>query len=283
MNTRIGQLNKLAANLPVVNQEIANNMQAARTTQLQQAIASMAPEQEGTTALAQQVGGQQAQQAGAIQVQAAQRTAQQAQQVGQMALQEDRMQKQQELFTRQQSLAQRNRGLTNQLARLDSNLKDQLLDQQLSFKRDEFGRTIWNERQLADFAVVQAKTQIDLENFEQTMHQQSQRRLQIMQAVQAKLKQVLDQNFMREGQALDQKTRLYIAEKMREAKEKEARERARRASRGALLQGAFTVAGAAAGGILGAAAGGIGAAPGAAIGAQVGSGLGQMYSGSEGG
>ena len=277
MNNRINQLNTLAANLPVVNQQMANNMQAARTTQLQQAIASMAPEQAGTTKVAQQIGAQQAQQAGAIQVQTAQRTAQQAQQVGQMALQEDRIQKQKELFTRQQALAQRNRALTNQLARLDSDLKDQLFDQQLSFKRDEFGRTIWNERQLADFAVLQAKTQIDLEKFEQVMHQQSQRRLQIMQVVQAKLKQALEQNFMREGQELDQQTRLFIAQKMKEAKEKEARERARRSSRGALIQGAFTVAGA----IIGSFSP-LGPGTGTVVGAQAGSSLGQMYTGYEG-
>lgn len=277
MNTRIGQLNKLAASIPVANQQLANNMQAARTTQLQSAIGGMAPEQAGTTALAQQIGAQQAQQVGAIQVQAAQKTAQQTQQVSQMALQEDKMQKSQELFTRQQALNQRNRALTNQLARLDNNLKDRLLDQQLEFKKDEFGRTIWNERQLADFAILQAKTQIDLDKFEQMIDQQSRRRLQIMQTVQAKLKQVLEQNYLREGQELDQATRTFIAEKLRESKLKEAREKSRRASRGAMIQGVFTVAGAVAGSFTP-----LGPATGAVIGAQVGSGLGQVYSGSQG-
>lgn len=277
MNNRIGQLNKLAASIPVVNQNIAQGMQAARTTQLQSAIAGMAPQQAGTTQVAQQIGAQQAQMSGNIQVQTAQKNSQQLAQVGQMALQQDRMQKQQELFTRQQALTQRNRAYTNQLARLDNNLKDQLLDQQLSFRTDEFGRTIWNERQLADFAVLQAKTQVDLDKFEQTVQQQSQRRLQMMQVVQAKLKQALEQNFMREGQELDQQTRLYIANLKKQTEEKIRKEKARRASRGAMIQGAFTVAGAVVGGIAG------GGAPGAVIGAQVGSGVGQMAVGSEGG
>jgi hypothetical protein len=273
MNARIQQLNKLAGSIPVVNNNIAQGMQAARQTQLQQAIAGMAPGQAGTTQLAQQLGAQQAQQAGAIQVQTAQKTAQQTAQVGQMALQEDRMQKNQELFTRQQALSQRNRGLTNQLAQLDSRLKDQLIDQQLSFKQDEFGRTIWNERQLADFAVLQAKTQVDLDKFEQTMEQQSRRRLQIMSAVQAKLKQALDQNYMRQGQELDQQTRLYLANMVKQAKEKEAAERRRRSSFGAIVQGSLTVAGA----VIGAASP-LGPA-GAVIGAQIGSGVGQVITG----
>jgi hypothetical protein len=281
MNTRINQLNKLAGSIPVVNNNIAQGMQAARTTQLQQAIASMAPQQAGTTQAAQQLGAQQAQMSGAIQVQTAQKNSQQLAQVGQMALQEDRMQKNQELFTRQQALTQRNRALTNQLAQLDSNLKDNLLDQQLSFKQDEFGRTIWNERQLADFAVLQAKTQADLDKFEQTISQQSQRRLQILQTVQAKLKQALEQNYMREGQELDQQTRLYIANLKKQAAEKERRERAKRANRGAMIQGAFTIIGAGAGAYLGMGTP-IGAAAGAAIGSQVGSGLGQVVQGTEG-
>lgn len=275
MNTRIGQLNKLAASIPVANQELANNMQAARITQLQSAIGGLTPEQAGTTQLAQQIGAQQAQQAGAIQVQTAQKTAQQQQQIGQMALQEDKMQKQQELFTRQQALAQRNRGLTNQLARLDSNLKDRLFDQQLQFKKDEFGRTIWNERQLADFAVLQAKTQADLDKFEQMVDQQSKRRLQILQTAQAKLKQVLEQNYLREGQELDQSARKEIARMKAAAEEKIRKEKARRANRGAMLQGAFTVIGA----IVGAVTAG---PPGAAAGAQIGSGVGQAVSGTEG-
>lgn len=280
MNARIQQLNKLAGSIPVVNNNIAQGMQAARQTQLQQAIAGLAPGQAGTTQLAQQLGAQQAQQAGAIQVQTAQKTAQQTAQVGQMALQEDRMQKNQELFTRQQALSQRNRGLTNQLAQLDTRLKDQLIDQQLSFKQDEFGRTIWNERQLADFAILQAKTQVDLDKFEQTMEQQSRRRLQIMSAVQAKLKQTLEQNYMRQGQELDQQTRQYIAQMARQAREKEAAERSRRNSFGAILQGGLTVAGAAAGWMIAGPAGGMAAqALGASIGAQVGGGTGQIISG----
>jgi len=279
MNTRINQLNKLAGNIPVVNNNIAQGMQAARTTQLQQAIASMTPDQAGTTQTAQQLGAQQAQMSGAIQVQTAQKNSQQLAQVGQMALQEDRMQKNQELFTRQQAITQRNRALTNQLAQLDNNLKDQLLDQQLSFKQDEFGRTIWNERQLADFAVLQAKTQADLDKFEQTLNQQSQRRLQIMQTVQAKLKQALEQNYLREGQEMDQQTRLFIANLKKQAAEKERRERARRASRGAMVQGAFVVAGAVAGTVLAPVGGG---AAGAVLGAQVGSGLGSIAVGTEG-
>lgn len=281
MNNRISQLNKLAASIPVANQQLANNLQAARATQLQRTIGGLAPEQAGGTELAQQIGAQQAQQSGAIQVQTAQKTAQQTQQVAQMALQEDKMQKNQELFTRQQALNQRNRALTNQLARLDNNLKDRLLDQQLQFKKDEFGRTIWNERQLADFAILQAKTQVDLDKFEQMIDQQSRRRLQIMQAAQNKLKQVLEQNYLREGQELDQATRMEIARLKRAAAEKEAREKAKRASFGAMLQGALVVAGAAAGWAIAGPAGGAAAqAAAATLGAQVGSGSGQIIMGS---
>jgi hypothetical protein len=273
MNDRITQLNRLAGNIPVVNQQIANGMQQARVSQLQQTIAGMAPDQAGTTATAQQLGAQQAQQSGAIQAQAATKTNEQVSQVGQMALQQDKMAKNQELFTRQQAITQKNRAYTNQLASLDNNLKDQLLDQQLSFKTDEFGRTLWNERQLADYAVLQATSQVDLDKFEQTVNQQSQRRMQILQTAQAKIKQALEQNFMREGQALDQQTRMELARMKQQAEAKIRREKNKRNSRAAMFQGGLTILGA-----------GLGAAVpviGPAAGAMVGGGLGQILSSEE--
>ena len=278
MNDRITQLNKLAGNIPVVNQQIANGMQQARVSQLQQTKAGMAPDQAGTTATAQQLGAQQAQQSGAIQMQAASRTNEQVSQVGQMALQEDKMQKNQELFTRQQAITQKNRAYTNQLAGMDNNLKDQLLDQQLSFRTDEFGRTLFNERQLADFAVMQATSQADLDKFEQTVNQQSQRRMQILQTAQAKIKQALEQNFMREGQALDQQTRMALAKMKQEAEAKIRKEKNKRNGRAAMFQGGLTILGAGAGALI---AGPGGYAAGASAGAALGGGVGSILASEE--
>jgi hypothetical protein len=268
---RIQNLNKLAAAIPVANQQIASGMQQARETQLQQTIGQMTPEQAATPRLAQSMGAQQAAQASAIQLGAQQKTQQSAVVAGQQAMVQDKIQKQQELFTRSQALSQKNRYLENELARISQSAKDKLLDQQLSFKRDELGRTVWNERQLADYKIATAKDEEDFLNYRQEASNLSERRMKMLQMAQRKLEQILEQGCISTNQKLDQASRLKIAENLAELKRKQARESARQSSNMGMWAGAGTVVGAVAGAMI---AGPGGYAAGAAVGAQIGQGVG---------
>lgn len=271
MALRIQNLNKLAAAIPMANQQIASGMQQARETQLQQTIGQMTPEQAATPRLAQSMGAQQAAQASAIQLGAQQKTQQSAVVAGQQAIVQDKIQKQQELFTRSQALSQKNRYLENELARISQSAKDKLLDQQLSFKRDELGRTVWNERQLADYKIATAKDEEDFRNYQQEASNLSERRMKMLTMAQKKLEQILEQGYISNTQKLNQASRLKIVETVAELKRKQARESARQSSNMGMWAGAGTVVGAVAGAMI---AGPGGYAAGAAVGAQIGQGVG---------
>jgi hypothetical protein len=269
MALRIQNLNKLAAAIPMANQQIASGMQQARETQLQQTIGQMTPEQAATPRLAQSMGAQQAAQASAIQLGAQQKTQQSAVVAGQQAIVQDKIQKQQELFTRSQALSQKNRYLENELARISQSAKDKLLDQQLSFKRDELGRTIWNERQLADYKIATAKDEEDFRNYQQEASNLSERRMKMLQMAQRKLEQVLEQGYISTNQKLDQASRLKIVETVAALKRKQARESARQSSNMGMWSGAGTIVGAGIGFVAS------GGNPyGAVVGAQIGQGVG---------
>jgi len=269
MNPRIGQLNKLATAIPMANQQIASGMQQARETQLQAAIGGLTPEQAAQPRLAQAVGAQQAAAAAQIQTQAQQKTQQQAITAGQQAITNEKIKKQQELFTRSQALSQKGRYLENELARISQSAKDKLLDQQLSFKRDELGRTVWNERQLADYKIATAKDDEDFRNYQQEVTNLSERRMKMLLVAQKKLEQILEQGYLSTNQKLDQASRLKIAENLAELKRKQAREAARQANTMAMWSGGGAILGAAAGALVPG-----GGAIGAAVGAQIGQGVG---------
>lgn len=273
MNGRIGQLNQLAASIPLANQQVVSGMQQARQTQLQQAIGGLTPEQAAAgPRVAQTIGAQQAQQAAQIQLQQQQAGQQRAISAGQQALAQDKMQKQQELFTRSQAVNQKARYLENELARISQGAKDKLLDQQLTFKRDELGRTLWNERQLADYKLTTAKNEEEFNDYRQQAENLYERKIRMMEMAQKKLEQVLQQGYLKENQRLDQASRLRIAQAAAEMQKKIAREKARANSKMAMWTGVGTIVGAGLGALTGTPQGiALGAQMGGAFGTAIGS------------
>lgn len=285
MNGRIGQLSQLAAAIPAANQSVVSGMQQARETQLQQAIGGMTPEQAAAgPRVAQTIGAQQAHQAAQIQLQQQQTAQQRAVSAGQQTIAQDKMQKQKELFTRSQALSQKGRYLESELARISQNAKDKLLDQQLTFKRDELGRTLWNERQLADYKLSTAKNEEEFREYEQQVTQLYDRKLKMMEMAQRKLEQVLEQGYYKGKQKLDQASRLRITQYVAEMKRKQAREQAKARGAMAMFSGGGSLLGAAAGIAVVAATGG-GAlaayATAASLGATVGGGVGTIAGASQ--
>jgi hypothetical protein len=266
---RAKQLEKLAMSLPSANQQLAQGQQQARQIQLQEQI-KQAPTSVGP-GFAQQLGAQQAQQAGQIQLGAQQKTQTQAQLVGQMGLEEQARQQRQEGFQQQLALSANQRDTANRLANLDQRLKSQLLDDQLQFQRDQAGRASFNDRQLLDYAALNSRNQQEYMNYVQQAQQMQDREMQLLKAAEQKLTQVINQGYIKKGKRLDQQLKVELTRKKRELQKQIQDKQNKAANRAAMFQ--------AGGAILGTAAGALAGPTGAAIGGSIGSGVGTALGG----
>jgi hypothetical protein len=234
----------LAGQMPGQNQQVVTGLQEAAKSQMLGQIGAQGP-------MGQPMGVRQVQQAGAqatamqaqplLQVQ--EQAQKQAGQLGQMALKEEANLAQAKLQERQLNQTKQQRAMESQLNQLNSGLKQRLLDDQLTFQKDELGRTFFNERQLLDYKLANAKSNIELRDFEQKMRQASQRKLQLLKAAQAKINQELSQTFAQGQQELDQAQTKRLAEAKRAMDEKIRREQARARNRGSMFSALGTLAG----------------------------------------
>lgn len=184
----------IASNMPAANQEAAKRRQAASDLQLQQAVAAT-PTTAPIQQTAQAMGTAVAQQQGQQQVQTAQKQVEQQAQAAGTVL------KQQEAENKQATLAQ-NIGLQKtelsneeRFASLNQQAKTEMFDSRLKFEQDEAGRTIFNTRQLADYARLRAKDDVEYSRFEQKARQASERELQAMQQTSALLEEELNHRY----------------------------------------------------------------------------------------
>lgn len=161
----------------------------------------------------------------------------------------------------------------NRLTALGMTTKQDLFDSTMRFEQDELGRTIFNERQLLDYAITHAKKIEDFQNYEQAISQMSERRMRLMQVAQAKLEQALKQAFTAEQTELSQEAKLGLARAKSAIEEKIKREKANAKNRASMWS--------AIGGVVGAAIGSFGGPAGAAAGFTLGSGLGGLASQTE--
>ena len=170
------------------------------------------------------------------------------------------------------------------LAKLGMSTKQQLFDASVQFEQDELGRTVFNERQLLDYAVTHAKDVEAMQDYEQTISQMSERRLRLMQVAQQKIEMELKNAYTYEQSALNQEHKLNMARAVADAKDKLAREKAKAQNRSAMWSGIGTVVGVAAGVAITVATGGTGAAAiaaGGQLGGAIGGGLGGIASTAE--
>jgi L-lactate utilization protein LutC len=112
--------------------------------------------------------------------------------------------------------------------------KQDLFDQSLRFEQDELGRTIFNERQILDYAVTHAKDVEAMQNYEQAISQMSERKLRLMQVAQQKIEQELRNAYAAEQSALNQEAKLALARAQAAAKEKAAKEKANAQNRASI-------------------------------------------------
>ena len=269
-STRSRQLRKLADQLPGANQSVARGLQAGRETQLQETIRQARPVGPRQ---AQALGTQQAQQSGQIQLQAARQTQQDMGAVGQMAGQQQQLESQQRIGEQQRGVSKKQRELVARLQRLDEDAKNKLLDRQLEFQQDERGRQFLNERQLADWAVANAKSEEEFAKYKQQAMQMHDKKIAMLKTANAKLQQALKQNYIIEGQQLDNAQRLKIQQDQRALQQKLAQEAAKRAEKQAMWQAGGTIIGT----VAGAFGGPAGAAAGGQLGGAIGGGAGAAF------
>lgn len=275
---RAKNLEKLAANLPGANQQVVQGLQAARQTQLQEQIKSLQPGggmTGGFGAAAQNLAATQTQQAGAINLQAAQQGQAQQQQIGQLAVQGQARQQRQAGFEQQIRLDKDQNVFANQLNGIDSRAKNLLLDDQLEFKQDQAGQTLMNQRQRADWVLSNAKNVEEMQNYMQAEEQAYKKELILLESSYNRISTVLDRGYIKEGQALDnaQKKKLLLhkqsLEKAFDKKQNEARNRSSMWKTGGQIIGGIAA---------GVATGGNPVA--IMAGAQLGGGLGEVAAGS---
>lgn len=249
----------------MANAGIAQGLQQARQAQLQQQIAGAAP--TAGAAAAQQIGAQQAAQAGQIKLQAAQQTQQQTQQVAATAINQQRLEGMQALAAKKLGIDQRQRELSTKLSTLNRDVKNKLFDQNLSFQKDELGRTVFNERQLMDYKLANAQSDEEFKDYEQQTHELSDRKMKMLQMSYQKIQQSLQQAEGMREQQLSNEQKARLTQALQALQQKMAKEKAEQANRASMFNSVGTIAGAVVGGYFG---GSSGAAAGAAVGGGAG-------------
>lgn len=195
-------LQSLVNQLPVANKQIAAGQQAARQMQVQQAVQKAAPTTQ-IAPTAQATGAAVASTAGQQMIDTAGRTAQTQQQAGQLQLGEQQQAAQQQTQGLQAGIREQQMDQLSRFADVSEQAKQELFDKQMTFRRDESGRTLFNQRQLADYAILNARNEEQLRNYSQSMQLASQRKIQMMEMAYKKMVQDLEQKSAMEKGQLD--------------------------------------------------------------------------------
>lgn len=222
---RMKALRNLAQQLPVANQQIAQGQQAARDIQLQQAV-QKAPAQTAITPAAQGTGAAMATEAGVQQVQRAQDQLKQGQQVGALGLQEQSRAAESRIAGQKAGLREQEMDNINRFAQISERAKQELFDKQMKFQKDESGRALFNTTQLADYAMLNARNEEQLRNYQQSVQLASKRKTELLQAAYNKMEEQLKFEYSKDKQKRDQEAEKIIAKRMSDMKKRIAESKA---------------------------------------------------------
>lgn len=275
--SKTGLLAGMSSMAPQVNQQVAQGVgdQAAFAQKQQAGQAYMGGQQLGKPQVAQ-MGTQLAGQKAGANLAAAQSTLQQQQQIGQVGLQAQQQQAQAQIGEKKLGLQKKQRELENSLESMGEEVKNKLFSQNLAFQKDELGRTAWNERQLADWKVRQAKDIQDLQNYQQQVRQISARKQQLLKTAHAKIVQELQNISANSTLNADMQTKERLMRAKVAMEEKIADEKRAAANRAGMAGAMGTVIGVGAGAATG-------SPQAAAVGGVIGGGLGTAAAGASGG
>ena len=216
----------LAANMPVRNKIVADQQKAARALQLQQAVAGMTPQQTATPAQAAQMGAAVAGEAGKQQVSQASQMVESAGQMAKLGQQETALAGGEKLGGMQLAAQKESLGQAERLAALDNSAKREVFDSQLQFKKNTADQTQFTQRQLLDYAKVNAKSDEEFKTWSQRTQQASRRNIQVLETINNRLAEALSADYSKGKQKLDQQSRLELTKLKRENDQAIARARA---------------------------------------------------------
>lgn len=268
----------LASQMPVRNKTIADQQRAGRLLQLQQAVSQMTPQQAPTAQQASGLGAQMAATAGAQQVQRAQETMQQAGQLAKLGQAETEQAASQRIAALTAGAQKEQLDQATRLAALDDRVKREVFDNELQFKKDQADATVFSERQLADYKLINAQRDQDYANWAQKAKQTHDRNIATLQAISDRLGEVIKNDYYVGKQKLDQKSALEIAQLKRDNDRRLARAQAKAANTAILWSTGGTIIGAGLGALT---LNPAGIAAGAAIGGAVGTAAGSQLSAQE--
>lgn len=260
---RLTALQKLSSQIPVANARVAQGQQAARDLQLQQAV-KQAPSSMGTQQ-AQQVGAQQAATAGQQQLATQEAGIQQQAQVGQLATQATQQQQQGQMAGLEQGLEKQRQDNVQKFAQLSQQAKQEMFDSRMQFQRDEMGRLVANERQLADYARLTAENDEQFRTYAQQAQQAHEMKIQTLETINRRLQAAMQDEAIRKQEGLDRLSQQQILQMQRDVERQMQQAKADAAKKTAMYGAIGTVAGAG----IGALGGPAGAAAGASIGGGI--------------
>lgn len=161
------------------------------------------------------------------------------------------------------------------LNRISQDAKDQIFDSRLAFEVDERGRKFSNQRQLADYTLMNAQKEEDFRQKAQYAIQANQRHMQLLQISYDKLSRSLQHSYKNEQAKLDYESQKKIAKLKSDMAAAMQRKQARANNNIAMWRTAGTVVGAVVGAYIGGSTtGGTGTAAGATAGASAGASVG---------
>lgn len=150
------------------------------------------------------------------------------------------------------------------LNRIGLDVKRELLDARLQFRKSERGRKFTNERQLADYAASAAKNRNEFNVRMSRIENAHKKDLLIWKTANSRLEAALQRGYLKEKGDLDFETKKKLAQMKAAADERIRREEAKARNRQAMYQAGGMIVGGVAGGL-------VGGPGGAMMGAQVGS------------
>jgi hypothetical protein len=154
--------------------------------------------------------------AGKQQVSAAGQMVESAGQLAKLGQQEAALVGGEKIAGMQQAAQKESLGQAERLAALDNAAKREVFDAQLQFKKDTADQTQFTQRQLIDYARLNAKTDDEFKTWAQKAQQTSQRNIQILRTINDRLEETLRSGYVKGKQKLDQESRLELARLKRE-------------------------------------------------------------------
>lgn len=280
MPTRADQINNLKLTMPQANQQVARSAENQRLLELQNNIQQLSPNVGSTSATAS-AGAQSAQKAGAISQNLTKSNIDTMGQVNQLANVNKSSQNQNTAFRDSIQLSKEQLKYNDNLNNLGQDVKNQLLDKNLTFQKNKAGQTLLNTRQLLDYAVSKSKSANDFANYAQQVQQMEQRYEQMLNAASQKIQQTLEQNYMSGKQSLSIEQQKRLEQAKFDADKKLQQQQTKSRNTALQIQAAGSLLGAGIGAAAGFIASGgnpLAASAGASLGGQAGGALGSMAS-----